>query len=134
MKGWNYIENDQDIRQLMEAFSGFHDSVIREIHYISGDRRDGQGVCLTPAGQKEIRFIFDSEWSKSIEAVFQAVRLLQLVPPGENYLGDLFDASVFIRDYEVYFYDGYLTDIPAAYEGTWLRAMGMRWRYEAREQ
>lgn len=129
LKGWNYIEKSQDIRQLMEAFAGFHDSVIREIHYISGDYLDGDEMCLTPAGQKEIRFIFDSQWSDSIEVVFQAVRLLQLVPPGENYLGEIFEASVFIRDYEVYFYDGKLSEIPAAYEGTWIRAMGMRWRY-----
>ncbi len=49
---------------------------------------------------------------------------MQLVPPGENYLGDLYDASFFIRDCMIYFYDSYLEEIPKTYDGTFVRAMG----------
>ncbi|WP_243271638.1 hypothetical protein [[Clostridium] symbiosum] len=56
-----------------------------------------------------MRMVFDSSWANSIEIVFESVRLLQLVPPGENYLGDLFNASIFIDNLEVY-------------------TLGMRWR------
>lgn len=129
LTGWNYIENETDIEMLMEKFAGFHDSVIKEIHYLSGDYVDEDGMHLTFSYDKKIQFLFDSDWSESIEVVFEAPRLLQLVPPGENYLADLFDASIFVRDYEVYFYDSALEEIPETYSGTWIKSLGMRWRF-----
>ena len=128
LKGWNYIEDVGDINRLMDYFGGFHDSVIREIHYESGDYTDGETMFLSPSCTKKIRMVFDSSWADSIEIVFEAVRLLQLVPPGENYLGDLYDASIFIDHFEVYFYDEYLKERPASHDGTWIKALGMRWR------
>ena len=47
---------------------------------------------------------------------------------GENYLGDLFNASIFIDNLEVYFYDEYLKERPKYHDGTWVKALGMRWR------
>ncbi|WP_294147316.1 hypothetical protein [uncultured Clostridium sp.] len=128
LTGWNYIESKSDIDMLMEAFAGFHDSVIKEIHYVSGDYVDGEGMHLTFSCDKKIQFLFDSDWSGSMEVIFEAVRLMQLVPPAENYLADLFDASVFVKHHEVYFYDSSLAEIPETYSGTWVKALGMRWR------
>ena len=129
LDGWNYIETQADIDALMNQFGGFHDSVIREIHYISGDYKLEDGsMQFAQACQKKIQMIFDSDWSDSIELVFEAPRVLQLVPPGENYLADLYDASIFIKDCMVYFYDSYMESIPDTYEGTFIKAMGMRWR------
>jgi len=128
LTGWNYIENETDIDMLMEKFADFHDSVIKEIHYLSEDYVDEDGMHLTFSYDKKIQFLFDSDWSESIEVVFEAPRLLQLVPPGENYLADLFDASIFVKDYEVYFYDSVLDEIPETYSGTWIKSLGMRWR------
>lgn len=128
LMGWNYIESKSDIDMLMEAFAGFHDSVIKEIHYVSGDYVDGEGMHLTFSCDKKIQFLFDSDWSDSIKVIFEAVQLMQLVPPAENYLADLFDASVFVKNHEVYFYDSSLAEIPETYSGTWVKALGMRWR------
>ena len=125
---WKYIESEPDIERLMEKFAGFHDSVIREVHYLSGDYVDGEGMHLTPSCDKKIQFLFDSDWSDSIEVVFEAVRLMQLVPPAENYLADLYDASIFVKNHEIYFYDSGLKKIPDMYGGTWVKALGMRWR------
>lgn len=130
---WNYIENSRDIDKLIKEFVGFHDSVIREISYISGDYVDENGsMYLTESHEKKIKMIFDSDWSESIEIVFESVRLLQLVPPGENYLAYLLDASIFIRDCMIYFYDTNFNAIPEHYNGTWIKALGMRWRKERR--
>lgn len=126
---WNYIENNQDIDRLMKEFLGFHDSVIKQINYITGDYVDKDGsMCLSESYDKKIQMVFDSQWSGSIEIVFEAVKVLHLVPPGENYLGDLFDASVFIKDLMIYFYDTGFDKIPESYDGTWVKALGMRWR------
>lgn len=127
--GWEYIQSQGDIDNLMERMCGFHDSVIREIHYISGDCVTPDGIMhLTNSCNKSIQLIFDSQWSKSIEIVFDAFKLLQLAPPGENYFADILDASVFIKDCMVYFYDSYIDEIPQDYDGTFIKSMGMRWR------
>lgn len=126
---WNYIENNQDIDRLMKEFMGFHDSVIKQINYITGDYVDKDGsMCLSESYDKKIQMVFDSQWSGSIEIVFDVVKVLHLVPPEENYLGDLFDASIFIKDLMIYFYDTAFHEIPESYDGTWVKALGMRWR------
>lgn len=128
---WNYIETQKDIDLLMEKFAGFHDSVLKELQYISGDyvAQDG-GMLLSEAGDKKIRVVFDSQWAKSIEMLLLAPRYIQLVPPAENYLANLYDASLFIKDCMVYFYDSYLQVIPKAYDGTCFAAMGVMWRVQ----
>lgn len=127
---WNYIESREDIDFLMEQFGGFHDSVLKEFQYITGDYVSQDGCMhLCEAGKKQIRIVFESQWSKAIEMILLAPRHIQLVPPAENYLADLFDASIFIRDCMVCFYDSYLQEIPKAYEGTYFAAMGMMWRF-----
>lgn len=126
---WNYIENKQDIDRLMKEFLGFHDSVIRQINYITGDYVDKDGsMCLSESYNKKIQIFFDSQWSGSIEIVFEAVKVLHLVPPGECCLGDLYDASIFVQDFMIYFYDTAFDKIPESYNGTWVKALGMRWR------
>lgn len=77
---------------------------------------------------RKFKCFFDSQWSGSIEIVFEAVKVLHLVPPGENYLGDLYDASIFIQDSVIYFYDTAFDRLPDSYDGTWVKALGMRWR------
>lgn len=125
---WNYIENKQDIDRLMKEFLGFHDSVIQQINYITGDYVDKDGsMCLSESYEKKIQMVFDSQWSGSIEIVFEAVKVLHLVPP-ESYVGNLYDASIFIQDFMIYFYDTAFDKIPDSYDGTCVKALGMRWR------
>lgn len=133
LKDWNYIETESDIKELMKKFSGFHDSVLREMHYISGDYGVENGLRLSLAGDKKISMIFDSEWSGSIEIIFDSIRLVQLAVAGDNYTSELFDASIFVKDCKVYFYDSYMEEIPETYNGTYVEAMGMRWRLKEHE-
>lgn len=126
---WNYIESREDIDQLMKGFGGFHDSVMKEFSYVTGDYVSQDGVMhLSHAGEKRIRVVFESQWAKGIEMILLAPRYIQLVPPGENYMGDLYDASLFIKDCMVYFYDSYMESMPETYRGTMFAAMGLMWR------
>jgi len=36
LKGWHYVETQQDVDYIFEQTGGFHDSVIKELNYISG--------------------------------------------------------------------------------------------------
>ncbi len=72
MEGWNYLENEQDIAKLMKEFSGFHDSVIRDFRYLSGDYVKEDYMVCVPSCQKTVQILFDSDWNPSVEIVFEA--------------------------------------------------------------
>lgn len=127
---WNYIESQEDIDNLMEQFSGFEDSILKELSYVSGDYGCGDGTSyLTLAHEKKIKLIFDSDYADEIEIILLAPRYVQLVPPGENRLPGLLDGSIFIKDCRVYFYDSRIDSIPESYGGTYMIALGMIWRF-----
>ena len=42
---------------------------------------------------------------------------------------DDYDASIFIRDYLVYFFTSEFKEIPDDFEGTYFKSLGMMWRY-----
>ena len=127
---WNYIENHEDIEYLMKQFYGFHDSIIKELSYFTGDyiSQDGS-MHLSRSGEKQIKLVFESQFGGKIELVMLAPKFVQLIPPAENYLANLDGASVFLKDCMVYFYDSYFPSIPEIYDGTYIIAMGMIWRF-----
>lgn len=131
LDGWNYIESQSDIDKLMEEYHGFHDSVLKELSYVSGDYYDKEkhGTHLSAAGSKQIRILFDSEWEGQIEIIMLAPRIVHLIPGEENFLSILYDASIFIQNRMVHFYDSYTEEIPNEYTGTYFVAMGMMWRH-----
>ncbi len=129
LTGWNYIESESDIDYLMNEYSGFHDSVLKEMTYISGDCVENGRMSLHPVGSKSVRLVFNSDWAKEIEIILLSPRVCHLVPGEENYLSDIYDASIFIRDYMVYFYTSEFKEIPDNFDGTYFKSLGMMWRY-----
>ncbi|MFL0269319.1 hypothetical protein [Candidatus Clostridium radicumherbarum] len=127
LDGWNYVESEKDIENLMEIFSGFHDSVLRSLNYISGSRKVEEGMIVTD-DIRQASTIFDSDWSDSIEIVFEGVLSLNLRPAKDNYTSDLFSATIMIKDETLLFYDDEVSSEQENYEGTWINALGMRWR------
>ena len=73
--------------------------------------------------------VFNSDWAKEIEIILLSPRVCHLVPGEENYMADLYDTSIFIRDFMIYFYTSALPEIPDNYEGTYFKSLGMMWRY-----
>lgn len=127
LTGWNYLESEKDIENLMETFSGFHDSVLRTLNYVSGSKKVEQGMIVTD-DIRQVSMIFDSDWSDSIEIVFEGVLALNLRPAKENYTSELFSATFMLKNKTILFYDDDVSSEQKDYEGTWLSALGMRWR------
>lgn len=124
---WNYIEKQEDIDNLMKQFAGFHDSVLKEFSYLTGDYVSQDGTMYLTE-DKQIKLVFNSDLAKELEMVLLAPRFVQLVPPCESYFANLYDASLFIKDCMVYFYDSYLQEISDSYKGTYMTSMGVMWR------
>lgn len=130
LSGWHYIENNDDIDELMELYSGFHDSVIKEMSYISGEYYDAEQktMYLNLAGSKQVKVVFNSDWAEELEIILLAPRIIHLVPGEENYFSNLMDASIIIKDQIVYFYDSDIDTIDDNYKGTYFKSMGLMWR------
>ena len=129
LSGWNYIESGEDIDFLMNEYGGFHDSVLKEMTYVSGDFVEDNRMTLQPVGNKQVRLVFNSDWAKEIEIILLSPRVCHLVPGEENYLADISDASFFIRDFMIYFYTSALPEISDDFDGTYFKSLGMMWRY-----
>jgi hypothetical protein len=128
LEGWNYVESEDDIQNLMKTFHGFHDSVLRNLNYVSGSGKDKKGIMITD-NIRRASMIFDSSWSDSIEIVFEGVLILNLRPAKDNYCSDLFSATIMLKDKTILLYDGDVNSEQENYEGTWINALGMRWRF-----
>lgn len=114
----------------MSLYSGFHDSVIKEISYISGEYYDAKQkvMHLNIAGSKQVKVIFNSDWAEELEIVLLAPRIIHFLPGEENYFSNLMEASILIKDQIVYFYDSYIETIEENYKGTYFKSMGLMWK------
>lgn len=127
LTGWNYVESEEDIHNIMETFGGFHDSVLRTLNYISGSQNVERGMIVTD-DIRQVSMIFDSGWSDSIEIVFEGVLALNLRPAKDNYTSELFSATISLKDKTILFYDDEVNSEQKDFEGTWINALGMRWK------
>ncbi|MDD2268460.1 MAG: hypothetical protein PHY15_02785 [Eubacteriales bacterium] len=127
--GWNYIETQEDAESLMEQVSGFHDSVLKELNYISGAYVDSNKSMYPKADLRKVAMCFESQWCQPIEMIFEGVTTLNLRPSGDNYDSIIFGASLYVKDASVFFCDDYLEKIDRSYEGTWITAYSLRWRF-----
>lgn len=128
LDSWIYIENENDIHHLLEIFHGFHDSVLRNLNYISGSGKRDTGIIVSDS-IRQVSMIFDSLWSESIEIIFEGILLLNLRPAQDKYSSDLSSATILIKDSAILFYDDKVDSEQKNYEGTWINALGMRWRF-----
>lgn len=125
---WNYVNSNEDINNLMNKFHSFHDSVLKSLSYISGAGKVDNGMSVTDY-LRQVTILFDSDWSDSIEIVFEGVLALNLRPAKDNYSSDLYSATIILKDETIIFFDSdYVSDMKD-YEGTCINSLGMRWRF-----
>lgn len=127
LTGWDYVESEEDIHNIMKTFCGFHDSVLRTLNYISGSRKVKREMIVTD-DIRQVSMIFDSDWSDSIEIVFEGVLALNLRPAKDNYTSELFSATILLKDKTILFYDDEVNSEQKDFEGAWINALGMRWK------
>lgn len=127
--GWNYIETPEDVENLMDQASDFHDTVLKELNYVSGAYTTSDGIMFPEGDLRKITMYIDSQWCHPIEMIFEGVTALNLRPAGDNYGEDIFEASLFVKDASVFFCDGSLKEIDTSYAGTWIAAYSLRWRF-----
>lgn len=129
---YNVIKNDNDILKLMEDYNYFHDSCIKELHYLSGGWV-GEDLAMSPFNvQRKISIIFQRQGRPNsvIELVFLGVNKLNLEPRDEKYDCIILGASLKIVNDLIYWseYDDCNENNLANEEGTWISASQVMWR------
>ena len=127
--GWNYIETQKDIESAIEQTHSFHDSVIKELNYTSGAYVNNDGSMQPVADLRKVVIQIESQWCGPIEMTFEGVTALNLRPAGDNYTGDMSEASICLKDNIVFFCDSKLDEMDESYEGNWIAAYSLRWRF-----
>jgi len=129
VKGFNYVESQEDIDFLMGQTFSFHDSILHEIRYVSGSYVKNDNTMCPIDDIRQVTMVFQSQWCSPIEMVFEGVTALNLRPSTDNYSAEIYSASLFMQDAAVFFCDGDIDKIDLSYEDTWITAYSLRWRF-----
>ena len=81
------IHTDADIIDFMKQFAFFHDSCIKEIHYISGSFVTDCRSMHPVNSKRSLSIIFESQQAKckTMELLFDKIAELHLVPEAGDY-------------------------------------------------
>lgn len=127
--GWNYVETQESIDYLMDETCDFHDSIIKSMSYVSGGYVDSDNSMYPINDVRTLGVRFDSQSSGPFEMIFEGLIALNLRPVGDNYTADIFSASVHVDNGIVSFCDDSVDFFDSSYDGTWMTAYSLRWRF-----
>jgi len=129
LEGWHYVEEQQDVDFLLEQTGGFHDSVLKELSYVSGAFVDEKKSMYCTDSVRSVTMRFDSQWCRPIEMIFEGVVALNLRPCQDNYTSEIYKASLLLQNASIFFCDGMMDNIDKDYAGTWIESFSLRWRF-----
>jgi len=128
---WNDVKNQDGLDVLLETYGGFHDSCIKEIHYISGAYVT-ENLYMQPMNNlNSLRIVFQRQYLNpmEIEVEFNGLVKLNLEPANTSYTCEILDVSFFFENDMVYWGDSFLFETQRnEYAGIWLQAAEVRWR------
>ncbi|SHI37722.1 hypothetical protein [Clostridium intestinale] len=126
---WNYVETQEDADIFMELACDLHDSVIKEINYISGAYVDSNKAMYPLDDLRRVTVKIQSQQCSDLEMVFEGVTALNIRPALDNYFSDISGTSLIVKDASLFFCDDCLDVIDTLYNGTWILAYSLKWRF-----
>ena len=129
---WNEIRSEQDIRDFMDKVYAFHDSCIKEMHYVSGASVNADLRMYPLNDRRVLNVIIQRQFEdvSMIEMEFAGLKYLNLSPVDEQYTCEIFGSTLLIKDRDIYWCDGQNVseDDIEDYDGTIICAARLRWR------
>ena len=129
---WTELKTEEELTAFMNRVSWFHDSVLKELSYVSGAYVDEE-LSMHPVDDKAcLRVLIQrqNETLPELELEFSGLQELRLYPTDSSYTSEIFDAALFLRNGYICFCD--CGDIGPEnfndYRGTSVRAKSLRWR------
>jgi hypothetical protein len=130
---WKKINTQADANAFMDIFGGFHDGCIREAHLWT-DHWVSNDLSMSCPGDLDnrIRFLIQRQFKNpsAIELLFEEVTRFNLVPTPENYDSIIYEATLLIRNDNIYWSTdrGWSPDAANRDARTWISAKKLRWR------
>ena len=114
---WDYIQTQEDANKFMKLFMGFHDSTLDKLVY---DEEHGYTKVIVA---------FDNKgWYGIVELCFEGILELNIRPAKENYDRYIYEATMLVENETVFWADGYMENEDLAYNGSYIKAMNLKWR------
>ena len=131
MHKWNEITDENSLKEFMERVSFFHDSCIKEMHYLSGAYVN-ENLDMYPVNDRRIlRVIIQRQYEEDsmIEMEFQRLKYLKLFPADERYSCEILDSSIILKEDCIIWSDCEdKTELEDGDTGTLVCASKLRWR------
>ncbi len=129
---WSIIDDDEKIKNFMADIGDFHDSVLKEVKYLSGAYVD-EDLSMYPINDKRLLSVIiqcQQEKFAMIEMEFEDLSYLKLIPATPDFTCEILDASMFMADEKIYWCDssGVTAENVYSYDGTVICAKKIRWR------
>lgn len=129
---WKQIKNNQDIADFMARVCYFHDSCIKEIHYLSGSYVDKELSMYPINDQRRMRVVIQRQYREmtAIEMVFSGLVFARIVPADEDHTCEILDASLFQTEQGICWCDCGSVSLSNmdSYDGTVIHALELCWR------
>lgn len=129
---WSYINDNDGLQMFMHDFSYFHDSCIKEMHYVSGAYVDDELAMHPINDQRSLRVIIQRQSRNMpvVELLFEGLKYLKLFPLDPAYTCEILDSTMILRSDRIYWCDmGGLSEADLdGYNGTVICASRLRWR------
>lgn len=114
---WHYLQNQEDANAFMKMVGVFHDSTLEKVTYEEKER------------STSVTAILDNSWCYGIvELCFEGVLAVNIRPPYEGRMRDLYETTLFIKDETVFWADEYLEHEDLNYDGSYIKALNLKWR------
>lgn len=114
---WNYIKTQDDADSFMRVIAGFHDATVDKVIYEED------------YGKRELRVIVDNScWYGVVELCFEGLVRMNLWGFAENHSREIYDATLLICDESVFWADDRLETENMDYQGTWIKALNLKWK------
>lgn len=112
---WHYIQTQEDANVFMKEVGAFHDSTLEKVTYEEKD-------WFT-----SVTAVF-SGWYGIVELCFEGVFAVNIRPPHQEWMRDLYEATLFIKDETVFWADAYMECENLNYDGSYIKALNLKWR------
>jgi len=114
---WHYLSTQDEADDFLDRFAGFHDAAIESMQYEENDF------------ERTLRVVFDNScWYGRAELVFEGLIALNLRPGTSDYTRELYECCLIVQDEAVFWADEALEAEDRTYNGSYIKALSVKWR------
>ncbi len=127
--GWQALQTQTQLEELMSLFGNFHDSCVREMHAVTGHYVD-ESLYMTVEWRTTVHVLIQRQYRRlsAIHLRIEEVVGLRLSAPPPDYENIILGAAFFVQNGVFYWADNAAWTPESSGETTWVAARKVYWR------